>query len=68
LRVIAKDTAAIRQAARRVDAMLHGRPVGRSTDPVHEYFFNVLTCPQHVLSPSAAKVQLASLDSLCNLR
>lgn len=68
LRVISKDTAAIRLAAKRVDAMLGVAPVRPSTDPVHEYFYNVLACPKRVLAPGAASVQLASLDSLCNLR
>jgi len=68
LRVISKDTVAIRQAIVRVDTLLHGASVRPSTDPVFEYFANVLSCPKRVLSPDAAKVQLASLDSLCNLR
>jgi hypothetical protein len=69
LRVISIDTSAVRRAVRRVDSLLHGAGrVRPSTDPVNEYFSDVLTCPRKVLDPKAANVQLASLDSLCNLR
>jgi hypothetical protein len=68
LRVMSKDTLAIRQAVARVDSLVGGASVRPSTDPVFDYFADVLSCPKRVLSPSAATVQLASLDSLCNLR
>ncbi|HEX4682164.1 MAG TPA: DUF2723 domain-containing protein [Gemmatimonadaceae bacterium] len=68
LRVIALDSAAVRLAAARADSVLHGATIRPSTDPVNEYFSAVLSCPRKVLDPAAATVQLASLDSLCNLR
>jgi hypothetical protein len=68
LRVISLDSAAVRAAAAKADSILGGRPVRSSTDPVDEYFSGVLSCPRKVLAPDSSKVQLASLDSLCNLR
>jgi len=68
LKVMSIDLAATRRAAQWVDSLFHGRDVRPSTDPVNEYFVNVLSCPRTVLDPASAKVQLASLDSLCNLR
>lgn len=45
-----------------------GRAVHPSTDPIHEYFDDVLSCPKFALEKPPNAVQLAKLDSLCNLR
>jgi hypothetical protein len=45
-----------------------GRDVHPSVDPVHEYFQDVLSCPRLALEKPPNSLQLAKLDSLCNLR
>jgi hypothetical protein len=51
-----------------IEAWRNGRTVRPSTEPVHEYVFGVLSCPDLALRRSPSKAQLVSLDSLCNLR
>ena len=51
-----------------VEQWRKGGVVRPSTEPVHEYVFGVLSCPGLALQKSPSKGQLASLDSLCNLR
>jgi hypothetical protein len=68
LKIISIDRTAVAAAADQIDRWRRGRTVHESTDPVHDYFSHVLSCPRLILEPSPSKVQLASLDSLCNLR
>jgi hypothetical protein len=68
LRTISIDRPAVQAQAKRIDAWRRGRGIGESTDPVHDYFLRVLSCPQLMLEPKPSSVQLASLDSTCNLR
>ncbi len=68
LRVMAIDKRAVTAAADRIDEWRAGRSPKSSTDPVHEYFADVLSCPRRILQPTPSPAQLASLDSLCNLR
>jgi hypothetical protein len=51
-----------------IEAWRNGRTVRPSTEPVHEYVFEMLSCPDLALRRSPSKAQLVSLDSLCNLR
>ena len=68
LRVIYIDRPAVRAEAERIERWQRGRSVHESTDPVHDYFLRVLSCPRTMLEPNPTSAQLASLDSLCNLR
>lgn len=62
-RTVAIDDSAVTAAAARIDRWRAGREVRSSTDPVHQYFADVLSCPRLMLNrPSAAVV-----DSLCNV-
>jgi hypothetical protein len=58
-------TAAARDAIERWRA---GRVAHQTLDPVHEYYLRVLSCPDLALVQAPSTAQLASLDSLCNLR
>jgi hypothetical protein len=51
-----------------VESWREGRTVRPSTEPIHEYVFGMLSCPDLELRRSPTKAQLVSLDSLCNLR
>jgi len=62
------DTAAVRSAARSIAAWQRGAVVHPAIDPIHEYFQGVLSCPAMMLARSPSAAQVASLDSLCNLR
>lgn len=62
------DTAAVARRARAIAAWLNGTTVRPATDPIHEYFQGVLSCPGLMLTRPPSKAQFASLDSLCNLR
>jgi hypothetical protein len=68
LRTIFVDRPAVESEADRIDRWLLGRTVHESTDPVHDYFLRVLSCPRTILVPNPSRTQLASLDSTCNLR
>ena len=65
--VIQIDSAAVSSEAKRLERWAAGRAVRPQTDPVHEYYGRVLTCPRLLLSARSPTV-VASLDSLCNLR
>ncbi|HVX38513.1 MAG TPA: DUF2723 domain-containing protein [Gemmatimonadaceae bacterium] len=62
------DTAAVSRVARSIAAWQRGAQAHPATDPIHEYFQGVLSCPGLMLVKSPTKAQFASLDSLCNLR
>ena len=62
---VAIDAQRVRAAAAIWSPDRRARP---STDPVHEYFLGVLSCPTLVLRRRPSKAQLDSLDSTCNLR
>jgi hypothetical protein len=62
------DSLATRNAALAIETWRKGRTVRPSIDPVNEYFLNLLSCPRLVLASAPSRAQLASLDSVCNLR
>ena len=64
---IALDAAALRAAAQSIDVWRRGRTVREETDPIHEYFMDLLSCPSRLVD-SVRAVPSASLDSLCKLR
>ena len=66
--IIPVSRGATERARASVEQWRTGRVVRPSTEPVHEYVFGVLSCPAIALSRNPSKGQLASLDSLCNLR
>src|SRR5438874_12001267 len=66
--VFSIDTAGTRASAAAIESWRAGRAPHPAIDPVHEYFFSVLRCPSLVLGAAPSKAQLASLDSVCNLR
>jgi hypothetical protein len=66
--IIPVSRGATERARASVEQWRAGRVVRPSTEPVHEYVFGVLSCPAIALSRNPSKGQLASLDSLCNLR
>jgi len=66
--VIRIDSSATRAAAASIARRQRGGVARPGTDPVHEYFLRVLTCPRFALDSAPTTVQLASLDSTCNLR
>lgn len=68
LRVISYDKKSIQAAADRIDRWRLGRSPKTSTDPVHDYFADVLSCPRRMLVQAPPGPQADSLASLCNLR
>lgn len=68
LQVISVDRRKTAAAAKAIQRMGQDAPPHPATDPVHDYFHDVLSCPRLLLAPSPSKAQAASLDSLCNLR
>jgi hypothetical protein len=54
--------------ARTIEQWKRGRVARPSTDPVYEYFSRVLSCPRLSVQRNPTAPQVASLDSLCNLR
>ncbi len=62
------DRAAVAASAGRIAAWQQNRAVQPSTDPVHQYFSDVLSCPRRMLDSTASEATTAFLDSLCNLR
>lgn len=66
-RIVAIDDSAVAATAARIDRWL-GKGVGRSsTDPVHQYFSDVLSCPRRLVDSTPTPGAAAFLDSLCNL-
>jgi hypothetical protein len=61
------DSVAVGRLARSIETWRNGKVARPSLDPVHEYFLGVLSCPGLLLRPPSS-AQIASLDSLCNLR
>jgi hypothetical protein len=68
LRALAMNRASVAQQAERIAAWRRGRMPRPSTDPVYDYFAEVLSCPATMLVRLPSAAQLASLDSTCNLR
>jgi hypothetical protein len=68
LRTLSVDTVAVRLAVRRIERSHAAGEPRPGTDPVHEYFAKVLSCPSWMLDPAPSKARLVSLDSICNLR
>ena len=66
--IIPVSRSATERSRSMIEQWRKGRVVRPSTEPVHEYVFGVLSCPDLALRRSPTKGQLASLDSLCNLR
>ena len=54
--------------ARTIERWQRERVARPSTDPVYEYFSRVLSCPRLSVQHTHTPAQIASLDSLCNLR
>jgi hypothetical protein len=61
------DTAALKRAAKSIDAWRRGRAAKDNPDSIHEYFLRLLSCPSRLLQGAAAPPSV-SLDSVCNLR
>jgi hypothetical protein len=61
------DSAATAHAAAAIAVWRANRAVHASIDPVHEYFWGVLSCSHSLVRASAGPLPI-SLDSLCNLR
>jgi hypothetical protein len=68
LQVISIDRRATSAAAAVLEKMGQNASPHPATDPVHDYFHDVLSCPRLLTAPKPSKAQVASLDSLCNLR
>jgi hypothetical protein len=68
LRVLSVDRRLVSAAADRIDLWRGRRAIRSATDPVNQYFADVLSCPSRILQPKPNPVQVASLDSLCNFR
>jgi hypothetical protein len=64
---VAIDSAATLAAAKATERWRSDRTVRPALDLTNEYFMNVLSCPGLAVAPRPSKLQLASLDSLCNL-
>lgn len=66
-RILAFDRPAMRAAASRIEQWRDGRTPGESTDPVHQYFFDVLSCPRKLLNPPPSPQRAMAIDSVCNV-
>jgi hypothetical protein len=62
------DSASLDRTATTIEEWRRSRAARPAVDPVHEYFLKVLSCPRLAVDQTRAKVELASLDSTCNLR
>jgi hypothetical protein len=62
------DRDAVDSAAHRIDAWQKNRTVKPSTDPVHQYFSDILSCPRRMLDSARSDATAEFLDSICNLR
>jgi hypothetical protein len=65
--VIHVDSSSVAVQAQRIASWSQDRGPRPQTDPVHEFYWRVMSCPRLILAPRTAVVA-ASLDSLCNLR
>jgi hypothetical protein len=65
--VIHVDSSSVAAQAERIASWSQGRAPRPQTDPVHEFYWRVMSCPRLILAPRTTVVA-ASLDSLCNLR
>ncbi|HMA24655.1 MAG TPA: DUF2723 domain-containing protein [Gemmatimonadaceae bacterium] len=61
------DSAATRATSAAIDAWRRDRVARQAVDPTNEYFLSVLSCPSMILAPRPSAIQVASLDSLCNV-
>jgi len=61
------DSASTRITADAIEAWRRGAIARPAVDGMNEYFLNVLSCPRLALTPPPARLQLAALDSVCNL-
>jgi hypothetical protein len=66
--VLAIDSAATRDWARRIERWRGGLTVRESTDTIDEYALGLLSCPRLSLLTSPSQAQSDSLASLCNRR
>jgi hypothetical protein len=66
--VAAVDSAMVLRSMRAIESWRRGRGSRPSTDPVNEYFLQVLSCPALLMHHAAKQPPPASLDSTCNLR
>jgi hypothetical protein len=69
--VAAVDSAMVFRSMRAIEAWRRGRAIRPSTDPVNEYFLQVLSCPAllvDLMKRETKQPAPASLDSTCNLR
>jgi hypothetical protein len=62
------DRDAVAATANRIATWEQNRTVRPSTDPVHQYFSDILSCPRRMLDSMPSPATTAFLDSLCNLR
>jgi hypothetical protein len=67
-RIVSVDSKAVEEAAKRIEGWQQNRAIRSSTDPVHQYFSDVLSCPRRMLDSVPSPATVAFLDSLCNLR
>ncbi|HVE33844.1 MAG TPA: DUF2723 domain-containing protein [Gemmatimonadaceae bacterium] len=65
--VIHVDSSSVAVQAQRIASWSQDRGPRPQTDPVHEFYWRVMSCPRLILASRTAVVA-ASLDSLCNLR
>jgi hypothetical protein len=66
--LVIADTSSLRRTAASINSWRQGREAHGATDPVHEYFLKVLSCPGQRLEMVTRNPPLSSLDSLCNPR
>jgi hypothetical protein len=62
------DRAAVAASASRIATWQQNRVVRPSTDPVHQYFSDILSCPRRMLDSTSSQATTEFLDSVCNLR
>jgi hypothetical protein len=62
------DREAVMASANRIALWRKNQAVRPSTDPVHQYFSDILSCPRRMLDSAASPAATEFLDSLCNLR
>jgi hypothetical protein len=62
------DREAVAASAKRIAAWQQNRLVAPSTDPVHQYFSDILSCPRRMLDSTSSEAATQFLDSICNLR
>jgi hypothetical protein len=67
-RTMSIDRDAVEATAKRIAVWQQNRQPEPSTDPVHQYFSDVLSCPRRMLVSAPSEAETEFLDSLCNLR